>query len=67
MQTDDMPITEFKSNKMQREQAFQQRAEENEKEVIEEEEAEEVKNDMVEERPPMELFESIFGDDTETS
>ena len=61
-----MPVKEFKSNKMEREQAFQQRVEE-EREIEEEEEPEEVNIDVVKERPPMELFESIFGDEGETS
>lgn len=66
-----MPVKEFKSNKLERESAFQQRMEEEqeieEEEVGEEEEGERGgNNDMVEERPPIELFESIFGDE-ETS
>ena len=60
-----MPIKEFKSNKFQREQAFQQKSmQEEEPEPEAEAEAEE---ELVEaERPPMELFESIFGDEEES-
>jgi len=58
---EDMPVKEFRSNKLDREQAFQQRDEE---EQMEEESEEEPGEDVVtEERPPMELFQSIFGDE----
>ena len=60
---DDMPVKEFKSNKMERAQAFEQREAE-----VEEEEEDVEENEpapVEEERPPMELFESIFGDEDE--
>jgi len=62
MTGDDMPVKEFRSNKMDRAQAFEQQSEEiEEEEDVQENEPEPVE----EERPPMELFESIFGDEDE--
>jgi hypothetical protein len=63
----DMPFKEFKSNKMERAQAFEQQQREEEEEVEEEEDNVEENEaaPVVEERPPMELFESIFGDEDE--
>lgn len=64
---EEMPFKEFKSNKMERAQAFEQQQREAEEVEEEEENVEENEptENVVEERPPMELFESIFGDEEE--
>jgi len=65
---EDLPFKDFKSNKMERAQAFEQQQREEEEVEEEEENIEEpIENVVVEERPPMELFESIFGDEDDES